>query len=181
MTLTNPDRRFGPAGKLRPILAAALLCLCGILAAVDASAAAKRVSENSGTVCFERGARPGGPEINGTLVTFRPHFGCLSSSCTTIVDSQFTIETEKGLIDMTSLFSIQGPKRPRICTTDCMGGGREVRDVMTIVDGANRVVLGGVELGILDTAELNAKEYSRICFSTPHPFAAENIIKNPKK
>lgn len=178
MTQTNCNHRSGRSGKLRPILSAALLCLSGILAAVDASAAATKISENSGTVCFERGARPGGPEIEGTLVTFRPHFGCLSTSCTKVVDSKFTIEAEKGLIDMTSYFSIQGPTGPRICTADCMGGGRAAHDIQTIADGVNRIVLGGVELGILDTAELDKEAHSRICFSTPHPLSVQ---KKPKK
>ena len=179
MALTNNNRRFGRSGKLRPILAAALLCLSGVLAAVDASAGAAMMSENSGTVCFERGARPGGPEIEGTLVTFRPHFGCMSSSCSTVVESKFDVETEKGRIDLTSLISIKGPTRPRICTTDCMGRVTVSRDILTIVEGTNRVVLGGVELGILDTAELDAKEHSQICFSTPHPLAVRKI--DPKK
>lgn len=168
--MTTSERLAAVAAfRMRPGIATGLLALAAILVAADAQGGPVRTVENSGTVCFERGERPGGPAFEGTYVTFRPHLGCVSSSCTEVLRSDFEIEADDGRVDMSSLFSIRQRDGRRFCSADCMGGGRAFRDMKDLTEGVHTVMLGGVELGTLDVAALDAEKHGRVCFSSRKP------------
>lgn len=169
MTLMRSQPYCIRAAWIRPAIAATCLAIAGLLAAADALAAMGQTATNSGTVCFQRGERPGDPRAGGTLVTFMPYLGCLSSSCTEIVESTFTLDSDASTIAMTSRFTARSRPGRQICSADCMGGGRAEKYLKDLADGTYRLTLGGKDIGVLDTDKLDRNPHRAECFNSQRP------------
>ncbi len=122
------SRRARRTGALAAALAAMIMAT--LIGSLAAKAGPVRTAANSGSVCFERGARPGGPEIRGTFVSFRPHLGCLSSSCTEVIAQTFAIDAGDGEIALTSRFSV---RRREVAFCTSFSCTRRVIDLASLI------------------------------------------------
>lgn len=155
----------GAGWWLRPTISAVLFLVAGVLAAIDARAGSRHTTlENAGTACFQRGDE-------GLTADFRPDFGCLSSSCTRRLEQTFTVVVDTGRreIAMTSRFTIATADGSGPCTADCGGGGWAMAKLPDLPAGEYRVILGGEDIGGLDTAAIADRPTEGTCFTRPAP------------
>lgn len=140
--------------------AGTLTALAAAFAALGAEASV-RTAENSGTVCVLRNGA-------GVLVTLTPDLGCLSSSCTRVLENTLEVVVDDGVIAMTSRFRVLERAGPsQLCSRDCDGAGRAAHLVPALADGTYVLRLGGVDIGTLDTAELGSDPLGGACFTSP--------------
>lgn len=124
------------------------------------------VFRNDGRACFLR-------DTSGALqVNFGPFVGCRSSSCTRVIKAEVTVTIKphngQPAIWLESLFILQNTGGP-ICTMDCGGGGSARAAVPLVQDAVYPVLLGGKQIGTVDTAAIGTDPASTACVQSPPP------------